>query len=239
MLISLVLAASTSLVLAASTSIDSSYFVCRQQKGSVLCREVSMASSLDDTGTIIMSQRRPTWCIACRKALRLAASDLGQSQATQQPRHNLSDPTSLHKDCDFSLDLKLLTAANSSDSQNLAPTSEVSELQVATSSLLGRFWRQNSQEQLKQPQDLILNGTLQSGNCGLELQINATTTHVEVYEAKAINYTFMVTALTFIQVCLTWKPRRMEAYCCPQYHTQHLPSSGICWYCLVDCLYSL
>jgi hypothetical protein len=48
--------------------------------------------------------------------------------------------------------------------------------------------------------DTILNGTLFSSNCGVSLHINATTSHVEVYEAKAVNYTFMVTALTFIQV---------------------------------------
>ena len=45
-----------------------------------------------------------------------------------------------------------------------------------------------------------MNGTLYSRNCGIELQINATTSHIEVYENKAVNYTFMVTALTFIQV---------------------------------------
>ena len=164
----------------------------------------------------IVSSRHRKWYVVCRKALRLAASNLGQSQAYKQPRHNLSDPTSLHKDCDFSLDLKVLTAANLSASQDLASSSEVSELEIARSSLLGKFWRQSSQEQQKQPQDLILNGTLQSINCGLELQINATTTHVEVYEAKAVNYTFMVTALTFIQVRVTRNLRGTETCCCPQ-----------------------
>lgn len=48
--------------------------------------------------------------------------------------------------------------------------------------------------------DSVLNGTLFSSNCGVSLQINATISHIEVYEAKAVNYTFMVTALTFIQV---------------------------------------
>ena len=51
-----------------------------------------------------------------------------------------------------------------------------------------------------QPQDLILNGTLLSRNCGMQLQVNATTFCKEVYEAKAVNYTFMVTALTLLQV---------------------------------------
>ncbi len=50
-------------------------------------------------------------------------------------------------------------------------------------------------------EDAVLNGTLYSSNCGIILQINATTSHIEVYEAKAVNYTFMITALTFVQVC--------------------------------------
>lgn len=138
-----------------------------------------------------------------------------------QPKHNFSDPSSLHKDCDFSLDLKAVVASNSdSDSSGLPSNStQVSELEVAGSRWLGRFWRQSSHEKHVQPQDLIFNGTLSSGNCGIQLQINATTTHIEVYEAKAINYTFMVTALTFVQVHLQISDltsscaRRVAGYC--------------------------
>ena len=117
-----------------------------------------------------------------------------------QPKHNFSDPSSLHKDCDFSLDLKAVVASDSDSSGLPSNSTQVSELEVAGSRWLGRFWRQSSHEKHVQPQDLIFNGTLSSGNCGIQLQINATTTHIEVYEAKAINYTFMVTALTFVQV---------------------------------------
>ena len=87
------------------------------------------------------------------------------------------------------------------DSQGLpSDSTEVSELELAGSRWLGRFWRSSSHEKHVQPQDLIFNGTLLSRNCGMQLQINATTTRIEVYEAKTVNYTFIVTALTFIQV---------------------------------------
>ena len=155
-------------------------------------------------------------CYSCRKALRGAASSFEGSQPVGQPKHNFSDPSSLHKDCDFTLDLKAVVAANPgsksqglplqapgplSDSQGLPPHStEISELDSVSSRWLGRFWRPSSHEIHVQPQDLILNGTLLSRNCGMQLQVNATTSRIEVYEAKAINYTFMVTALTFLQV---------------------------------------
>lgn len=155
-------------------------------------------------------------CYSFRKALRGAASSFEESQPFAQPKHNFLDPSSLRKDCDFTLDLKAVLAANPgsgsqglplqspgppSESQGLPPTStEISELDSVGSRWLARFWRQSSHEKHVQPQDLILNGTLLSGNCGIQLQINATTTRIEVYEAKAVNYTFMVTALTFVQV---------------------------------------
>ena len=154
--------------------------------------------------------------LLCRKALRGAASSLGESQPFMQPKHNFSDPSSLHKDCDFTLDLRAVVAAKAGsgsqglplpspglplDSQEVpSDSTEISKLDSVGSRWLGRFWRPSSHEKHVQPQDLILNGTLLSGNCGMQLQINATTTHIEVYEAKAVNYTFMVTALTFVQV---------------------------------------
>lgn len=142
------------------------------------------------------------WAIAAyRKAVRAAASSIEDDQPSQ---HNFSDPSSLHKVCDFTLDLKAAAAANSSDpSGQLSEPSQDSELDSAGSRWLGRFWHQSSHEKLMQSQTLILNGSLSSRNCGIELQINATTTHIEVYEAKAVNYTFMVTALTFVQVRFT------------------------------------
>ncbi len=49
-------------------------------------------------------------------------------------------------------------------------------------------------------EDLVVNGTISSSNCGLVLGLNATTTHIEAYYAKAVNYTIMITALAFVQV---------------------------------------
>lgn len=54
-----------------------------------------------------------------------------------------------------------------------------------------------------QDDDVFLNGTLSSPECGIVLGLNGTTTHVEEHYAKAVNYTLMVTAVSFLQVCLT------------------------------------
>ena len=49
--------------------------------------------------------------------------------------------------------------------------------------------------------DAVMNGTLQSGNCGLHLDISLETVHVEVYLTKATSYAGMVMLLSCIQVC--------------------------------------
>ena len=48
--------------------------------------------------------------------------------------------------------------------------------------------------------DAALNGTLASANCGLRLSLGATTFRQEVYYAKAVNYTLLITTLSFLQV---------------------------------------
>ena len=48
--------------------------------------------------------------------------------------------------------------------------------------------------------DLLLNGTLRSGNCGLVMRIGAATTHMAEHYAKAVRYTACMTALTMLQV---------------------------------------
>jgi hypothetical protein len=63
--------------------------------------------------------------------------------------------------------------------------------------------------------DVVMNGTLASGNCGLALRLGAATTHVQAYFAKAVNYTLMVTALSFVQARPgarpAWPARRARA----------------------------
>lgn len=49
-------------------------------------------------------------------------------------------------------------------------------------------------------EDITLNGTLKSANCGILVRISASTTHIAAYYAKAVNYTLMITAVSFIQV---------------------------------------
>ena len=49
-------------------------------------------------------------------------------------------------------------------------------------------------------EDITLNGTLKSANCGILVRISASTTHIAAYYAKAVNYTLMITAVSFLQV---------------------------------------
>lgn len=96
------------------------------------------------------------------------------------------------------LSLTVVTASNASDTPGELPGAidgEQPQVTGALGKLIG-----SKQGRGDTVGDTVLNGTLFSSNCGVSLQINATTSHVEVYEAKAVNYTFMVTALTFIQV---------------------------------------
>ena len=50
--------------------------------------------------------------------------------------------------------------------------------------------------------DAYMNGTVSSASCHIVLLLSATTTHLEVYFAKAVNYTLMITSVSFIQVFL-------------------------------------
>ena len=48
--------------------------------------------------------------------------------------------------------------------------------------------------------DLTLKGTLASAACGIRLRLSAATTHIEQYYAKALNYSLMITIVSFLQV---------------------------------------
>ena len=50
--------------------------------------------------------------------------------------------------------------------------------------------------------DAVLNGTLESRDCGVRLALGAETQHLERNYAKATRYTLVISALTFVQVCL-------------------------------------
>ena len=47
---------------------------------------------------------------------------------------------------------------------------------------------------------ILMNGTLISRNCGLSVRISAASVQVEKYYSKAVNYTLMMTAVSFFQV---------------------------------------
>ncbi len=46
---------------------------------------------------------------------------------------------------------------------------------------------------------VLMNGTLVSRNCGLRVRISAASVQVEKYYSKAVNYTLMMTAVSFFQ----------------------------------------
>lgn len=47
----------------------------------------------------------------------------------------------------------------------------------------------------------MLNGTLESRDCGVRVALGAETQHLERYYAKATRYTLVISVLTFVQVC--------------------------------------
>jgi hypothetical protein len=44
-------------------------------------------------------------------------------------------------------------------------------------------------------------GVLDSANCGVSLHVNTTSVQLQAYYTKAMNYTLMVTLLSFLQAC--------------------------------------
>lgn len=68
------------------------------------------------------------------------------------------------------------------------------------------------------PGDVVMNGTLASANCALALRVDAATTHIQAYFAKAVNYTLMITALSFVQVLLRSAPGLWVLLWCCAHH---------------------
>ena len=52
----------------------------------------------------------------------------------------------------------------------------------------------------KGKEPIVIAGNVTSENCRVEMRVNATAMRFDVYYAKAMNYTLMVTAASFIQV---------------------------------------
>lgn len=95
----------------------------------------------------------------------------------------------MRKQCSFRLDLLVRTAAapparGANASAPGGPGSETLDAKPQLALAAG---------------DMLMNGTLASPNCGLALRLGAATTHVQAYFAKAVNYTLMITALSFVQ----------------------------------------
>ena len=61
---------------------------------------------------------------------------------------------------------------------------------------------EDGQELARAAHQISLSGNITSNNCGFSLHVNATAMNFEVYYTKAMHYTLMVTAASFMQVLL-------------------------------------
>mmetsp|Transcript_12111 Transcript_12111/g.34059 ORF Transcript_12111/g.34059 Transcript_12111/m.34059 type:complete len:656 (+) Transcript_12111:510-2477(+) len=118
-------------------------------------------------------------------------------------------PLRLRKKCEFRIDLHpALVPAADQRAQPVSPTLPGSTKMTVSVPLDGG-WREPSQSNPSNLNEMIMNGTLVSSNCGLVVAVNATYVRLEEYYAKAVNYTLMITIISFIQVLLLI--RQMEA----------------------------
>ncbi|KAK9820806.1 hypothetical protein WJX74_006344 [Apatococcus lobatus] len=141
-----------------------------------------------------------------RAALRHVADRWNIKGVDTASRYPLVDSVPLQKHCEFMLEL----------------TVEALNPEAATPHPGRRLLRalrtqappQDSQYlAASERNDLAMNGTITSQNCHMQLQLFAETTHQEQYFSKAVNYTLLMTALSFIQVLLLI--RQMEATSTP------------------------
>ncbi|CAK0754278.1 hypothetical protein CVIRNUC_002285 [Coccomyxa viridis] len=116
--------------------------------------------------------------------------------------------TQMDRECSFVLDMRVQAAkqALKAGSKQLQAPQDGQAKDARKPGVVGPL---NAPEGDLQDEDVYMNGTLSSPECGIMLGLNGTTTHVEEHYAKAINYTLMVTAVSFLQVLLSI--RQMEA----------------------------
>lgn len=67
---------------------------------------------------------------------------------------------------------------------------------------------------------LLANGSLHSPNCHISLALNSTSVSLDAYYAKAVNYSLMMTAISFVQVC-----------CCIRVRCNMCAVRAICIWC--------
>uniref|UniRef100_A0A061R832 RING-type E3 ubiquitin transferase n=1 Tax=Tetraselmis sp. GSL018 TaxID=582737 RepID=A0A061R832_9CHLO len=95
-------------------------------------------------------------------------------------RRGSQDEPLLRKKCDFRLDLRPSVLGNGSSAQAAGG--------AASAPPPGS--------------ELVMNGTLVSENCGMVISVNAAYVRLEEYYTKAVNYTLMITVISFAQVLL-------------------------------------
>eukprot|EP00191_Tetraselmis_sp_GSL018_P024194 CAMPEP_0177623596 /NCGR_PEP_ID=MMETSP0419_2-20121207/28988_1 /TAXON_ID=582737 /ORGANISM="Tetraselmis sp., Strain GSL018" /LENGTH=598 /DNA_ID=CAMNT_0019124161 /DNA_START=566 /DNA_END=2360 /DNA_ORIENTATION=+ len=112
--------------------------------------------------------------------IRIEVSEQDRRERNAAYREALKDEPLLRKKCDFRLDLRPSVLGNGSSAQAAGG--------AASAPPPGS--------------ELVMNGTLVSENCGMVISVNAAYVRLEEYYTKAVNYTLMITVISFAQVLL-------------------------------------
>lgn len=115
--------------------------------------------------------------------LSLRGSALSRQQMRIAQRFANGGQLPLRKECEFRIDMTIHVA---------------SDVGAGPRRLLGG---PPSREPPADPL-LLANGSLYSPNCHVSLSLNSTSVSLDAYYAKAVNYSLMMTAISFVQVCL-------------------------------------
>lgn len=145
-----------------------------------------------------------------RSALRDTAgwtfANLGRSSMRSHALGKTGGELAMKKKCEFRIHLdsnmtSLAHAGSSSFGGHSLPGHDSSDPTLAA--------LQSVKLQDEEAANMSLKGTLISENCGISMTVNASYIRLEEYYAKAVNYTLMITMLSFMQVLLVI--RQMES----------------------------
>jgi len=115
----------------------------------------------------------------------------------------------MQKKCEFNLQLRSTVVQQAdNDTRAAPPVRETTHADLDAVSPSLATW-QEAQPIGVGAEEIVMNGTLFSENCGLTVHIDASYVRLEEYYAKAVNYTVMVTVISFVQVLLLI--RQMES----------------------------
>lgn len=120
------------------------------------------------------------------------------------PPRECCAPAQMEKECTFALDLSVQHVQQQQPEQQQTPSVPAAasgERRLSQGGAVGPAGIDVADAPLRDARegDLRLNGTLVSANCGLELRLDGSTTHLAEHFAKAVRYTTAMTALALLQ----------------------------------------